>query len=335
MKAVLSVAAGSPEAVVIREVPEPQPKPDEVVVRVASCGVNYPDVLLVQDLYQLRPDRPFSPGGEIAGAVVAVGNDVTTHAVGDRVMSRLNFGGMAEPIALPASRCVHIPAGMPYAEAAAIQTAYLTSYHALKQRAWLQRGEKLLVLGAAGGVGLAAVQLGAAMGARVVAAASSAEKLEHAVRSGAQQGVVYPAGPMGKEGQRALSRLLKDATGSEGADVIFDAVGGDYSEPALRSVAVDGRFLVVGFPAGIAELPLNLPLLKTCQVVGVLYGAWEEREPEQARLNCAEVLDLYSRDLIKPHVSAVFPMEAAGEALAHLADRRVIGKVVVSMGAGI
>jgi NADPH2:quinone reductase len=335
MKAVLSLAAGSPEAVVLRDVPEPQPKSDEILVRVASCGVNYPDVLLVQDLYQLRPERPFSPGGEIAGVVVDVGHDVTTHAVGDRVMCRLNFGGMAELIAVPASRCVHIPAGMPYAEAAAIQTAYLTSYHALKQRARMQRGETLLVLGAAGGVGLAAVQLGAAMGARVVAAASSAEKLEHALRSGAQQGVVYPTGSMDKDGQRALSRLLKDATGPDGPDVVFDAVGGDYSEPALRTIALYGRFLVVGFPAGIARLPLNLPLLKTCQIVGVLYGPWEEREPDQARANSAEVLDLYSRGLVKPQVSAVYEMEAAGEALAHLAARRVIGKVVVSMGAVI
>ncbi len=331
MKAILSKQPGPPDTLVLEEVPDPHPGPDEVLVDVKACSVNYPDVLIIQDMYQFKPERPFSPGSEASGVIEALGAHVKGLKIGDRVLVMTGHGGMAEKLVAPADRCVRIPEAMPFDEAASFILTYGTTYYALKNRAGLRAGETLLVLGAAGGVGLAAVELGKAAGARVIAAASSEEKVALAKRHGADQGVVYPPGPFDKAGAKALADLFKSACGENGADVIYDPVGGDYAEAALRAIAWYGRFLVIGFPAGIPKIPLNLALLKSCQIVGVFWGASTRREPELHETNTRELLELYGRGLIKPQISERYPLAKAGEAIAHLAARRAMGKVVVTM----
>jgi NADPH:quinone reductase len=286
-------------------------------------------VLIIEDRYQFKPPRPFAPGGEVAGVVVAVGAGVSALSPGDRVIGSTIAGGMAEKLALEANLCVPMPDAMPFDEASALVLTYGTAIYALKDRAGLKRGESLLVLGAAGGVGLAAVELGKAMGARVIAAASSEEKVAFARAHGAADGLVYPPGPFDNPGRRALADLFKQACGDGGADVIYDPVGGDYSEAALRAIAWDGRFLVIGFPAGIAKLPLNLTLLKSCQVVGVFWGGFARRQPEANAANIRELLSLYSSGAIRPVISERYPLPKAGEAIARLAARKAMGKIVV------
>lgn len=332
MKAVLSKSVGGPETLVLEEVADPVAKAGQVLLAVKACGVNYPDVLIIEDKYQFKPARPFSPGGEVSGVVEAVGEGVTGLKVGDRVIASTGNGGMAEKIALDAARCVPMPASMPFDEAAAFIMTYGTSHYGLKQRATIKPGESLLVLGAAGGVGLAAVELGKAMGAKVIAAASSQEKVDLAISRGADSGVVYPTGPFDKDGRKALANLFKEACGPNGVDVIYDAVGGDYAEASLRSMAWEGRFLVIGFPAGIPAIPLNLTLLKSCQVVGVFWGAFVAREPKLHQENVAELMQLYVDGKIRPHVSETFSLADSGKAIAHLASRKAMGKVVVTMG---
>jgi NADPH2:quinone reductase len=331
MKAMLSKGPGGPDALVLDELPDPTPAAGEVLIAVKACGVNYPDVLIIEDRYQFKPPRPFAPGGEVAGVVEGVGPGVTAYKPGDRVIGSLIWGGMAEKVAVAAERCTPIPPEMPYDEASALVLTYGTSIHALKDRARLQPGETLLVLGAAGGVGLSAVELGKAFGARVIAAASSQAKVDLARRRGADVGLVYPAGPFDKAGVRALSDLFKGVCGESGADVIYDPVGGDYSEAALRSIAWEGRFLVVGFPAGIARLPLNLTLLKGCQVVGVFWGDFVRRNPEANAANVGELMRLYAKGAIQPVVSERFPLAQAGTAIARLAGRQAMGKIVVTI----
>jgi len=331
MKAVLSKSVGGPETLVLEEVANPVAKAGQVLLAVKACGVNYPDVLIIEDKYQFKPARPFSPGGEVSGVVEAVGDGVTGLKVGDRVIASTGNGGMAEKIALDAARCIPMPASMPFDEAAAFIMTYGTSHYGLKQRATIKPGESLLVLGAAGGVGLAAVELGKAMGARVIAAASSQEKVDLAISRGADSGVVYPTGPFDKDGKKALANLFKEACGPNGVDVIYDAVGGDYAEASLRSMAWEGRFLVIGFPAGIPAIPLNLTLLKSCQVVGVFWGAFVAREPKLHQENVAELMQLYVDGKIRPHVSETFSLADSGKAIAHLASRKAMGKVVVTM----
>ena len=331
MKAVLSKIVGGPDTLVVEDLPDPVAKEGEVVIRVHACGVNYPDVLIIEDKYQFKPVRPFAPGGEVAGVIESVGPGVTTLRVGDRVIGSTGWGGMAEKIALAAGRCIPIPDSMPFDEASAFILTYGTSHYALKQRAHLKAGETLLVLGAAGGVGLAAVELAKAVGARVVAAASSQEKVDLAIRHGADSGVVYPSGPFDRDGQKALADLFKQACGPNGADVIYDAVGGDYAEASLRAIGWEGRFLVIGFPAGIPKIPLNLTLLKSCQIVGVFWGAFTARNPAENAENVKELLALYAAGKIKPYVSARFPMEQAGEAIRQLSSRKAQGKVVVTL----
>ena len=309
--------------------PEPTPKAGQVVIAVHAVGVNFPDVLIIEDRYQTKPERPFSPGAEVSGLIEAVGPGLDGLRVGDRVLATPGYGGMAERIAVDAGRCVVLPNAMPFDEAAAFVMTYGTSYHALVDRAGLRSGETLLVLGAAGGVGLAAVELGVAMGARVVAAASSQEKLDVALAGGAASGLIYPRGPIDREGQKALSAAFKEACGSEGANVIYDPVGGDYAEPALRSIAWEGRYLVVGFPSGIPKLPLNLPLLKGCDVLGVFWGAAVQRDPARHRASVAELFELYAKGSIRPKISQRFPLAQAGEAIAALSSRQTTGKVVV------
>ena len=331
MKAVLSKIVGGPDTLVVEDLPDPVAKEGEVVIRVHACGVNYPDVLIIEDKYQFKPARPFSPGGEVAGVIESVGPGVATLKVGDRVIGSTGWGGMAEKIALAAGRCIPIPDSMPFDEASAFILTYGTSHYALKQRAHLKAGETLLVLGAAGGVGLAAVELAKAAGAKVVVACSSQEKVDLAIAHGADSGVVYPSGPFDRDGQKALADLFKQACGPNGADVIYDAVGGDYAEASLRAIGWEGRFLVIGFPAGIPKIPLNLTLLKSCQIVGVFWGAFTARNPAENAENVKELMGLYAAGKIKPHVSAVFPMEQAGEAIRQLSSRKAQGKVVVTL----
>jgi len=331
MKALLSKVVGGPDALVLEEIASPEAKPGHVVVSVKACGVNYPDVLIIEDRYQFKPPRPFSPGGEISGVVKAVGEGVTNVAVGDRVLANTGSGGMAQELAVEASRLVKIPDSMPFDEASAFLMTFGTSYYALKDRGYLKPGQSLLVLGAAGGVGLSAVEIGKAMGARVIAAASSQAKVDLAISRGAESGVVYPEGPFDRDGQKALANLFKEACGPAGADVIYDGVGGDYAEASLRSIAWEGRFLVVGFPAGIPRLPLNLTLLKSCDVAGVFWGAAVARDPVAHQKNIAELMALYASGKVKPYVSETFPLSRAGEAITHLASRKALGKVVVTM----
>jgi NADPH2:quinone reductase len=293
--------------------------------------VNFPDSLIIEDKYQIRPSRPFSPGSEVSGVVERVGADVVRLRAGQRVIASTGWGGMAEKVAVTQERVMAIPDSMPFDEAASLLFTYGTTYHALKDRAHLKPGQSLLVLGAAGGVGSAAVELGKAMGARVIAAASTLEKVDMAKSWGADSGVVYPSGPFDKEGARKLTDLFKTACGESGADVVYDSVGGDYSEAALRATAWEGRFLVVGFPAGIAKIPLNLPLLKGCDIVGVFWGDFARRDPVANAANSAELIALHSAGKIRPRVSARFPLERAGEAIALLAGRGALGKIVVTI----
>ncbi|MBB3020219.1 NADPH2:quinone reductase [Microvirga lupini] len=335
MLALLSKQSGGPETLVLESVAEPNVGPGEVLLAVQACGVNYPDGLIIEDRYQFKPERPFAPGSEVSGIVEVVGEGVSFLKVGDRVIGSCGWGGMAEKLALSADRCIPMPDAMPFDEAAAFVMTYGTSYHALKDRAGLKAGETLLVLGAAGGVGLAAVELGKAMGAKVIAAASSDEKAALAKQHGADESVVYAPGPFDRDGVKALAEQFKVACGPNGADVIYDPVGGDYSEAALRTIAWEGRFLVVGFPAGIPKLPLNLPLLKSCQIVGVFWGAFARRDPKANAANLRELLDLYANGKIRPVISERVPLARAGEAIAALSARKALGKIVVTMdGAG-
>jgi NADPH:quinone reductase len=331
MKAMLSKIVGGPQTLVLEDMPDPRPGAGEVVLDIKACGVNFPDLLMIEDRYQFKPPRPFAPGGEVAGTVAAVGSGVYQLQPGDRVIGSCGHGGMADKLVIAAANCIVMPPDMPFDIASALVLTYGTSIHALKDRAHIKGGETLLVLGAAGGVGLSAVELGKAFGARVIAAASSPEKVALARERGADAGVVYPSGPFDKAGAKALSDLFKGACGPNGADVIYDPVGGDYSEAALRAIAWEGRLLVVGFPAGIARLPLNLTLLKSCQIVGVFWGGFVRRDPNANAANVAELMQLYAKGAIKPLVSERYPLARAGDAIARLAARQAMGKIVVTM----
>ena len=325
MRALVCHAFGPPESLVLEEVADPTPQPCQVVVDVAACAVNFPDVLMLQDLYQFKPGLPFTPGGEVAGVVSAVGDGVAGVAVGDRVFTNTFVGGMAEKVAAGADGLIPVPDGVDLVAASGFLYAYGTSHHALKDRARIQPGETLLVLGAAGGVGLAAVELGALMGATVIAAASSEEKLALCRERGAAMTINYV--------DDDLKAKVRELTGGAGADVVYDAVGGPYSEPALRSTAWDGRFLVVGFAAGdIPKIPLNLPLLKGCSVVGVFWGAFTGRERARHEANVAELVEWWRDGRLQPHVSSTDPLERGAAAIRELADRKAMGKVVVTIG---
>ena len=331
MKALVSTEPGGPEKLRLIDLPNPTPSAGELLVRVRACAINFPDVLIIEDKYQLKPPRPFAPGGEIAGEVLAIGEGVSGWSPGDRLIAALGFGGLAEQVVVPADRAVPLPAERSFEEGSALLMTYATAIHALVDRGQLQPGQTLLVLGAAGGVGIAAVEIGKALGARVIAAVSSEEKAEGARAAGADAAVVYPAGPFDRDGLRGLSASFKDAVGPAGADVILDPVGGDYSEAALRSIAWEGRFLVVGFPAGIAKLPLNLTLLKSCDVRGVFWGGFVAREPKRNAAHVEQLFRWWGEGKIAPRISATYPLERAGEAIAALRDRRALGKLVVTL----
>ena len=331
MRALLSREPGGPETLQVTELPDPAPGPGELLVRVRACAINFPDVLIIEDKYQLKPPRPFAPGGEIAGEVEAVGEGVDGWAVGDRLIAVPGFGGLVEKIVIPARIAFRLPPERSFEDGAALLLTYATSIHALADRGRLQPGQTLLVLGAAGGVGLAAIELGKAMGARVVAAVSSEKKAAAVREAGADEALIYPPGPFDRDGQKALSEQFKAAVGPAGADVIFDPVGGDYAEPALRSIGWEGRYLVVGFPAGIPKLPLNLTLLKSCDVCGVFWGAFAMRDPNANAAHVEQLFKWWDEGMIAPRISATFPLERAGEAITAIAERRVIGKLVVTL----
>lgn len=331
MKALRTHAVGGPDTLTLDEVDVPQPAKGQVLVDVKACAINFPDTLMIRDLYQFKPERPYAPGGEIAGVIEAVGEGVEGWQVGDRVLAGIGNGGLAEKVAVPAARMFAVPEGVPFEKAASLMMTYGTTIHGLKDRGHIKEGDVLLVLGAAGGVGLSAVELGKAYGARVIAAVSSEEKGEVARKAGADDVVVYPKGEMDKAASKELANAFKAACGPEGANIVYDVVGGQYSEPALRAIAWEGRFLVVGFPAGIAKMPLNLTLLKSCDICGVFWGAFTAREPERFRAQVDELFDLLKTGRIDPLISETFPLERGGEAIARLESRQAVGKLVVTM----
>ena len=325
MKALLCRTLTGIDDLRVEEVAAPRPGPHDVLVDVAAAGVNYPDALLVQGKYQFKADPPFSPGFELAGTVRQAGEAVGHLKPGDHVLAIVSHGAFAQQCLVPARAAMQLPHGTDLALAAATMFTYATSYHGLKDRAAIAPGETLLVLGAAGGVGLAAVELGKLMGARVIAAASTEEKLEVCREHGADETINYAAEDL-REG-------VKRVTGGKGADVVMDPVGGAYSEPAFRSLAWSGRHLVVGFTAGdIPKLPLNLPLLKGAALVGVFLGGLLERNPQLARNNAQQLVDWLAAGAIRPHVSASYPLERGAEALREVFERRVKGKVLIVPG---
>jgi NADPH:quinone reductase len=331
MKAIRSHQTGGPETLTLDEIADPVPGAGEVLVAVKACAINYPDGLIIRDMYQFKPQRPFSPGGEISGVIEAVGEGVAGFAVGDRVMAGLGNGGLAEKVLVPAGRMFAVPDGVPFEKAASLLMTYGTTIHGLKDRGHIKAGDTVLILGAAGGVGLAAVELAKAYGARVVAAVSSEAKGEVAKQAGADEVVIYPREAMDKDASKELANAFKAACGPDGANIVYDIVGGQYSEPALRAIAWEGRFLVVGFPAGIAKMPLNLTLLKSCDICGVFWGAFTAREPEAFRAQVAELFALMEAGKIDPLVSETFPLARAGDAIAKLEAREAVGKLVVTM----
>ncbi|MEC7399968.1 MAG: NADPH:quinone oxidoreductase family protein [Pseudomonadota bacterium] len=331
MKAVLSKEVGGPDTLVVEDLDSPTPGKGEVLIDVAACAINFPDSLIIKDMYQMKPPRPFSPGGEISGTVAALGEGVSGWQVGDRVIAGIGAGGLREQVVVPAARLFKVPEGIDLVQASALLMTYGTTIHGLKDRGDIKAGDTVLVLGAAGGVGLSAVELAKAYGARVVAAVSTEEKGEVAKKAGADEVVIYPRAPFDKDQSKAVAQQFKDAVGPNGADIVYDIVGGDYSEPALRSIAWEGRFLVIGFPAGIAKMPLNLTLLKSCDIRGVFWGAFTAREPEKNAANIAELFQLWQDGKIAPLISETYPLDKAHEAIAKLESRSAIGKLVVTM----
>ena len=324
MRAVVCRQYGPPESLAIEETASPTPGPGEVVVSVKAASVNFPDVLIIQNKYQLKPPLPFSPGSELSGVVKEVGKGVTRVKPGDRVMGFIGHGAFAEEVKTGEAPLLAIPSGMDFVTAAAFTLTYMTSDHALSDRGALRAGETLLVLGAAGGVGLAAVEIGKALGARVIACASSEEKLAVCRAHGADETIDYI--------HEDLRQRIKEMTEGRGVDVVYDAVGGPFTEPALRSTAWRGRLLVVGFATGeIPKIPLNLALLKGCSIVGVFVGEFMRRERERFAARAEQLDRWFQEGKLKPHVSATLPLERAAEALAHVAARRVKGKIVLTM----
>jgi NADPH2:quinone reductase len=324
MKAVLCKAWGPPESLVVEDRPPLAAEPGKVVIAVKAAGVNFPDTLIIRNKYQYKPELPFSPGGEVAGVVKAVGAGVARWAVGDKVIAQTIFGGFAEEIAIEPGRILPLPEGMDYATGASLGLAYGTSYYALVDRAQIRAGETLLVLGASGGVGLAAIEIGKALGARVIACASTAAKLQVCREHGADETINYA-----DEDMRARVKAL---TGGRGVDVIYDPVGGRYSELALRDMAWGGRFLVVGFAAGeIPRIALNLPLIKGCSIVGVWWGQFAKGDWARHGRNVEQLGRWYREGRIKPRICASFPLERAADALDLLAQRQVTGKVVLTV----
>ena len=322
MKAIICKAWGLPDTLTVEELPEPVPSPGQVSIEVQAAGVNFPDVLIIQNKYQFKPELPFTPGSELAGVVRAVGDGVTHVKPGDRVIAFIGNGAFAQQVVAAAAAVMPMPPGMDFDTAAAITLTYGTSHHAVVDRAQLKAGETMLVLGAAGGVGLAAIEIGKALGARVIAAASSDEKLEVCKAHGADATINYS--------NQDLREAIKAATGGKGPDVIYDPVGGIYAEPAFRSIGWRGRYLVVGFANGeIPKLPLNLTLLKGASLVGVFWGEFARREPKANLAAMRELMGWLAQGKIKPHISGRYALAETPQALNDMAARKVTGKVVI------
>ncbi|MCX6205406.1 MAG: zinc-binding dehydrogenase [Bacteroidetes bacterium] len=325
MKAILCENFGGPKQLVLQEIPSPLIKDDQVLIAIKACGVNFPDNLIIQGKYQFKPELPFSPGGEVAGEIVSIGKNVTYLKKGMRVLALCGWGGFAEEVAVDANRVLPIPDQMNMINAAGTLYNYGTSYYALKQKAAIKPGETVLVLGAAGGVGLAAVELAKKMGAIVIACASTNEKLEICKSKGADFTINYL--------QEDLKKSVQEITNKKGVDIVYDPVGGTYAEPALRSMAWNGRYLVVGFASGtIPELPFNLALLKGCSIIGVFWGAFAEREQKENQKNLGELVNLLLSSQLKQHHHKIYSLENAAEALQDLLDRKVIGKAIIKIG---
>jgi NADPH2:quinone reductase len=324
MKAVVCTKYGPPESLLIADLPSPTPGPGEVVISAKAASVNFPDVLIIQNKYQVKPPLPFSPGSELAGVVKEVGSGVVTVRPGDRVVAVTGYGAFAEEVKTDATRVLPIPDGMDDATAAAFLLTYATSDHALRDRGHLEAGETLLVLGAGGGIGIAAIEVGKALGAHVIACASTEEKLAVCREHGADAVINYAS--------EDLREQMKKLTGGAGVNVVCDPVGGPYTEAALRSMAWRGRLLVVGFAAGeIPKIPLNLTLLKGCSIVGVFWGEFARREPERFAASVRQLGQWYREGKLKPHISATFPLEQTADALRLMAARQVKGKVVITI----
>lgn len=325
MKAIRCKTYGPPSQLVVEEIESLKAGPKEVLVQVKACGLNFPDTLIIQGLYQFKPELPFTPGSDISGIVKEVGEGITHLKAGDEVFGFVAHGGLAEEVIVPSIACFPKPVQMNFPIAASFMMAYGTSYHALKDRASLKVGETLLVLGASGGVGLAAVELGKLMGAKVIAAASTDEKLSLCKEYGADELINYTT--------QDLKSTLKEITGGKGVDVVYDPVGGDFSEQALRGTAWNGRFLVVGFAAGnIPKIPLNLPLLKGASIVGVFWGGFAMKYPKENMANTMTLVKWHAEGKLKPHIHKIVALEETREALEEMMDRKVKGKMVVEIG---
>lgn len=321
MRAVRCHELIGPAGLRVDDLPEPEPGAGEVLIDVKAAGVNFPDLLITQGKYQFKPPPPFVPGGEVAGVVRAVGAGVTGFSPGDRVAATMLFGAFAERVIAPAAAVARLPDGVSFEVGAAVLLTYATTIHALVDRATLRPGETLLVLGASGGVGTSAIEIGKCLGAKVIAAASSEEKLAYCREHGADATIDYATEDL-KERAKALS--------AGGVDVVYDPVGGDFTEQALRAIGWEGRYLIVGFASGpIPKLPANLVLLKGCQIVGVFWGMFAQRTPGRNAANVERVLGWLAEGKVSPHVDAVIPFERAGEALERLARREVKGKLVL------
>ncbi|MFC4249878.1 NADPH:quinone oxidoreductase family protein [Sinimarinibacterium flocculans] len=323
MKALLCKSFGPPENLVVEEAPDLTPGDNDAIVRVHAAGVNFPDVLIIQNKYQFKPELPFSAGGECSGVVESVGAKVKNVKPGDKVIAFTGWGAFAHQVRADSRALIPMPPEMDFVTGASFVMTYATSYHALKDRAALKSGEILLVLGASGGVGLAAIEIGKALGARVIAAASTAEKLAVCKDHGADELINYNS--------EDLKARLKELTGGKGVDVVYDPVGGDYSEPALRSMAWRGRFLVIGFANGeIPKIPLNLALLKGCSIVGVFWGDYAKREPMNNLMDLRALLGWLKDGKLRPHIAGTYPLERGAEAIRQLMDRKVSGKLVIT-----
>lgn len=329
MKAFLCKEFGPVDSHTVEEIEDPAAGPGQVVVDIKATGISFPDVLIVQGLYQFKPPFPFSPGSEISGVVSSVGEGVTVHKVGDRVMGSIGSGGLREKGVYLEQQLMPLPESMDFNTAAGFPLNYGTTYHAFKQRGELKEGQSVLVLGAGGGLGITAIHIAKAMGARVIAAASSQEKIDLCVKEGADEGIIYER-DMDRDLQKKFSDEIKELTGG-GVDMIYDLVGGDYAEPALRAIARHGKYLVIGFTAGIPKMPLNLTLLKECQIVGVFWGQFAAIDHAENAQNFKELFELHAEGKIKPFVTETYSLEESAKAIKTLEDRKVLGKVVVNM----
>ena len=329
MKAFLCKEFGPVDSHSVEEIEDPVAGPGQVVVDIKATGISFPDVLIVQGLYQFKPPFPFSPGSEISGVVSSVGEGVTMHKVGDRVMGSIGSGGLREKGVYLEQQLMPLPESMDFNTAAGFPLNYGTTYHAFKQRGELKEGQSVLVLGAGGGLGITAIHIAKAMGARVIAAASSQEKIDLCIKEGADEGIIYER-DMDRDLQKKFSDEIKELTGG-GVDMIYDLVGGDYAEPALRAIARHGKYLVIGFTAGIPKMPLNLTLLKECQIVGVFWGQFAAIDHAENAQNFKELFELHAEGKIKPFVTETYSLEESAKAIKILEDRKVLGKVVVNM----